>query len=72
MRVGLVEADDLHQPIRAWIFERPQQHRLHDAEDRGGRADAERQRDDGDGGEAGPAGEAAKRVAKVLDEHRWL
>ena len=48
--------------------QRPQQHRVDDAEDRGGGADAERERDDGGEREAGPAEEAAGGEAQVLEE----
>ena len=67
---GLVErgppAPDHHRAIRLGPRQRPQQHGVHDAEDRGVGADAERQRQHGDGGKAGVARERARAEAQVL------
>ena len=50
---------------------RPEQRLVGDREDRGVRADAERQGDQGDDREQGRAAEIAKGVAEVL-KHPWL
>ena len=47
--------------IRQW----PEQHAIHDAEDRRGRPDAEREREDRGEGERGAARQRAQRVAHV-------
>ena len=47
--------------VRALERQRPQDDRVHDAEDRGGGSDPQRQRDDGGEREAGTADEAAER-----------
>ena len=53
--------------------ERPQQHAVDDAEDRGGRSDAERKRHHGGGGEAGSAEEAAGCKPEIAQDgvHRF-
>ena len=48
--------------------ERVEQHRFHDAEDGGVRANAERQRHDGDSRKPGRSPELAQRVANVLEQ----
>ena len=48
--------------------QRPEQHRVDDAEDGGVHADAEREREDDDGSEAGPAAQHAQRVSNILEE----
>jgi len=55
---------------RIRIRQRPQQHAVDDAEDRGGRADAERQRQHGDGGEPGRLDELTDGVADVSNRVR--
>ena len=62
-----VEPDE-HEPVGVAIRQRLEQHRAHDAEDRGVRADAERERDDHDGGEAGGRPETAPGVAEIEQE----
>ncbi len=59
---------DRDETIRIGIRKRTQQDGVHDGEDRGVRADAERQREDGRGGEAGCAPQHAQAVADVLAE----
>ena len=72
-RAVTVEADrgrlfpEKHEPIGFRERQRPQQHGAHDAEDRGVRADAEREDQHGDDGEAGRAREHADGVANVLE-----
>ena len=46
-----------------------EEHRVHQAEDRRVRADAEREREQGDGGEDGIGGEPPQAVARVLQQH---
>ena len=58
-----------HQAIGFAVRQRPQQHRVDDAEDGRVDADAERQRRDGDEGEAGLAQQRADAVAEV-EGHR--
>ena len=55
------------EPIAVAIWQRPQQDAVHDAEDGGVGADAERHRDDDHEREAAIAPEAAEAVANVLD-----
>ena len=57
---------DLENPIGLGIGERLEQRAVHEAEDGAGRANAERQRQDGDGREARAASEVAEPVAHVL------
>ncbi len=61
-------AADQNELARARIRQRPKQHAVDDAEDRGVGADAERQREHGDDREAGRARQSANRVARVLRE----
>ena len=49
--------------------QRPQEHRVDDAEDGGRRADAECERDDRDGAEAGVSRQQSQRIVDVL-QHR--
>jgi hypothetical protein len=56
---------DEDQPPRMRERQRLEKHRVHHAENRGGRSDTERERDDGGGGEAGRLSEPAARVADV-------
>jgi len=55
------------QPLGARYGQGPQKDRLHDAEDRRGAADAERQCEDRRGGVAGLIAEAAEGVAEILE-----
>ena len=50
------------------IRQRPEQHRVHRAEDRGVRPDAQGQRQDDDAGEGRALGQAAEAVAEILQE----
>ncbi len=59
---------DVHEPIRIAVRQRPQQHAVHDAEHRRGRADAERDRQDGGCGEAGRPPHQPHAVLHVLRE----
>src|SRR5262249_3923049 len=65
LRGPLDQQDELR-----WIAEgqRPQQHRVHDGEDRGVGADAEREREDGDGREARPREQRPHGIANVAHE----
>src|SRR6185503_17616161 len=58
----IADGDDA---VGALERQRPQDHRVDDAEDRRGRADAERQRDDRGQREAGMAGQAPQREAEI-------
>ena len=58
----------LEEPGRILNRQRTQHQRIEDAEDRRGRADAERERQHGGGGERRTPAEAAKSVAKILSE----
>ena len=57
-------------PSRAGVVvgQRPQQHRVHDAEDGGRGADAERDRQDGGDGKRRLASQAAERKQNVADK----
>src|SRR2546427_72241 len=57
-----------HEPPRISKRQRPEQHSIHHAEDRGIRADAESEREDGDGGEARILAQYAQAVAKIHEE----
>ena len=63
----------LHDPVGIGIVERPQQHRVDDAEDGAVGADAQRQRQQGGRGEPTGAEQPADPVARILKEHldRW-
>jgi hypothetical protein len=61
------ERDD---PIGVREGERPQQHRVHEREDRGVRADSEREHRDGDRREGGTAPEHPSGVAQILEKCR--
>ncbi len=50
------------------VRQRVEQNGLHDGEERGGGADAERHDEDGGEGEAGSAGEGADGVAEIARE----
>ena len=65
VRRVLTQAD---QPLGLVERQRLQQHAVDHAEDRGGGADAERQRQDGRGREGGLLPERARGVAQVLPE----
>ena len=73
-RESAVPRHDLEQAneaIRLRIRQRPQKHAVHDAEDRAGGADPERQREDGDDREAGRLSELPNRVTRIAqDVHR--
>src|SRR5262249_29755652 len=60
-----VDANDLAGVL---VWQRPEQHGVHDAEDRRVRAEAEGERQDDDDGEAGRAAERAARVAQIETE----
>ena len=62
---ALPESDDL---LRLAEGEGPEEHRIHDAEDRRIGADSQGEHDGRDGGEAGGAPEQTERVAEVLGE----
>jgi hypothetical protein len=55
------------QAVRVGVGQRVEQHRFHDAEDGGIRADAQRQRRQRDGGEARRSPEEPQRVTDVLE-----
>ena len=59
-----------HEPIGILVRERLEQDGVDHREDRGVRADAEREHDEHGGGEAGALAEAAKGVAHVLQGGR--
>ena len=61
---------DAHQPLRLAKGKRPKHDAVDDAEDRGRRADPEREGEDGDEREAGALGERAERVAEVVHRGR--
>ena len=68
---GLVErrplAPDHHGAIWLGPRQRAEQHGVDDAEDRGVRADSQREREDGDGGEAGMA-----REHRAPNRRSWM
>ena len=57
-----------HQSIRFLERQWPQQHSIHDTEDRGIGADAERKRDDGDRGEPRPLQQPSHAIANVFND----
>ena len=59
---------DPDQALGFRIRQRPQQHRIDDAEEGRVRADPDREQEDGDGGEPGTLADRAKRVAEILAE----
>ena len=63
---AMVHFPDCHQAIWLRIRQRPQQHAVHDAEDGGRRADAQRQRQDHGGAESEALPQPASRVSQVL------
>ena len=50
------------------VWQGLQEHRVHDAEDRGIRPDAERKREQNNDGEGGSAAQAAQRVTQVEEQ----
>ena len=66
--VGMV-LEQLDEPVWLRVRQRAQQDGVGDAEDRGARADAERERQDRGGGDHRRPPQAAPRVAKVLLQH---
>ena len=69
-RVALVEHEDRHQPVRLGHGHRLQQDDVDHAEDRGVRADAEREGERRDDGEGRALRQHAKAVAQVLEHKR--
>ena len=67
-----IEPDNLHEPIGCRVRQRPQQHRVHDAEHRRIRAEPQGQGDQGGGGEAGAPDETPQGETQVIDEHAGL
>src|SRR5215472_12340460 len=67
----VMNVDD-HNPICIAIGERIQQNVVDDAENRGGGADAERQRDNSERGEPGLITQAARRITHVAGEAHLL
>ena len=59
---------ELHQPLRLAHWHRPQHHQVHQAEDRGVGANAQRQRQHGRAGEHRTAPEYAESVAAIAHE----
>ena len=59
---------DEDQPVGVRERQRPEQQRVHQAEDRGVGADADGEDQDGDDGEAGVAAQRAEGVAQVVQE----
>ena len=59
---------ELHEPVGLRVRQRPQQHRVDDAEHRGIGADAERQRDDRDGGESRRLPEVPRTEGQILKQ----
>ncbi len=57
------------QPLRLRVRKRPQQHRVHHAEDRRARADAERNREDGGEGERRMVAQGSDGEGEVFGEH---
>ena len=65
LRAGVRDDD---QALGARVGQRPQQHRVHHAEERRRGPDAQRQGEDGSEGEAGRLAQQAQGVAQVLEE----
>jgi hypothetical protein len=57
--------DDRHEPLGLGERERPEQHGVHDAEDRGRRTEPDREREHRDGRESRSAFEATQRITYV-------
>ena len=66
---GRVEVKHRHEPVGGRIRQGPQKHRVHDAEDRGVRADAQREGCDDDGRERRIVQQAAEGVSDIAPEH---
>jgi hypothetical protein len=64
-RASTIDLRDRHELIGIRIGERPKQNGVHDAENRGGRTDAERERENRHEREARLANEQSKCVAQV-------
>ena len=70
---GLIQLQQRHQPILLRKRQRPQQHRVHQAENCGSGADSERQRQNSGNGEAGALAELAEGKTQVLEESwHWV
>src|SRR5215207_2867324 len=69
-----VEMLDRDQSVGVCVGKRPQEHRVHGAEDRGIGADAEREGEDDDERESRALQEAPETVADILQQtvHGWL
>ena len=65
--VAAMRLPEVHQPVRLLIRKGPEQHRVHDAEERGVRGDSDGEREDDDDGETGLPPVAAPGHARVLD-----
>jgi hypothetical protein len=66
-RVAALEyGRDLHEAFGVGVGERAQQHTVHDAENRGARADAERESGDGDKGKARAFTQAPNSETKIV------
>src|SRR5437870_10306724 len=63
---GCSLAPDLHDSVRLEERQRAQEYCVYDAEDRGVRSDAEREREHGDGGEAGVFQQLAKGEFQII------
>jgi hypothetical protein len=67
-RAGIQTGRDVpqaHELVRLRVRQRLEQHGVDDTEDRGVRADSEREREHGRERERGPAQQPAKRIAKI-------
>ena len=60
---------DAHEPIRIVEGKWPQEHAVHDAEDRGIRSNTERERQNRDSGESGTPQKLANDGAEAADNH---
>ena len=65
-----VALEDAHEALRRSERQRPQHHRVHDGEDGGVDADAEREREDGNGGEGRVLAQPSGGVAHVARPRR--
>jgi hypothetical protein len=62
-----VDLPKLHQLFGVWIWQRPQQHTINDAEDRSGGANTQGKRKNRNEREGGPFAETTNTNANVFD-----
>jgi len=66
--ISFLRAVEKHQPLRFMVRQRADEHRIHDAENCGVRANTERQRNNHDNRDAGVLQQHSRAVTQVLPE----